>query len=107
MMPKVNFIEHNGTEHVVDATSGDSVMQSAINNLIPGINADCGGECSCGTCHVIVNSSWIERVGKPNDSEDSMLSLNPDRHPNSRLSCQIEVSNSLDGIIIELPEFQY
>ena len=106
-MPKINFIEHNGAEHTVEAVNGDSMMQSAINNLIPGISADCGGECSCGTCHVVIESSWIEKVGGPNNTEEAMLSLNPDRQSTSRLSCQIEISDNLDGIIIKLPEFQY
>ena len=106
-MPKINFIEHNGEQHTVEAASGDSIMQSAINNLIPGISADCGGECSCGTCHVIIEPTWLEKVGSPDKTEEAMLSLNPDRKPHSRLSCQIKVSDNIDGIIVQLPEFQY
>ena len=106
-MPKINFIEHNGEQHTVEAASGDSIMQSAINNLIPGISADCGGECSCGTCHVIIEPTWIEKVGSPDKTEEAMLSLNPDRQTHSRLSCQIKVSDNIDGIIVRLPEFQY
>ena len=106
-MPLIKFIEHDGTEHDVQASNGDSIMITAINNLVPGIDADCGGECSCATCHVIVDNAWTEKVGSPSENEDAMLDLNPDREENSRLSCQIEVSDDLDGIIINLPEFQY
>lgn len=106
-MPLIKFIEHDGTKHDVEANNGDSIMITAINNLVPGIDADCGGECSCATCHVIVDSAWTERVGNLGETEDAMLDLNPDREEHSRLSCQIKVSDDLDGIIINLPEFQY
>ncbi len=106
-MAKIKFIEHNGTEHEVDAPNGTSVMNAAVDNLVPGIDADCGGECSCATCHVVVDPAWIAKVGKPSDQEESMLDLNPDREENSRLSCQIEVSDDLDGLVVQLPEFQY
>jgi len=106
-MPKITFIEFNGNEHVVDAENGHSVMSSALDNLVPGIDADCGGECSCATCHVVVNDDWMEIVGQPSDSEESMLDLNPDREQNSRLSCQISVADNLDGLVVNLPEFQY
>lgn len=106
-MPKITFIEHNGTQHTVDAQVGQSVMQAAMDNLVPGIDADCGGECSCATCHVMVNSDWLAKVGAPNDAEDSMLDLNPEREQNSRLSCQMTVSDELDGLIVDLPEFQF
>jgi len=106
-MPLIKFIEHDGTVHDIQANNGDSIMLTAINNLVPGIDADCGGECSCATCHVIVDSAWTEKVGTTDENEDAMLDLNPDRKENSRLSCQIEVSEELDGIVINLPEFQY
>ncbi len=105
-MPTITYIEHDGTEHVVEAENGSSVMRGAVDNGIPGIDADCGGECSCATCHVIVTNAWMEVVGRPNDTEESMLDLNPEREPNSRLSCQIVVSDALDGLIVNLPEFQ-
>ena len=82
-------------------------MNAALDNLVPGIDADCGGECSCATCHVIVDPAWIGVVGKPSEQEESMLDLNPDREPNSRLSCQIPVSDAIDGLVVQLPEFQY
>jgi 2Fe-2S ferredoxin len=106
-MPKITFVEHNGTQHTVDAESGKSVMQAAMDSLVPGIDADCGGECSCATCHVMVNADWLAKVGAPNDAEDSMLDLNPERAENSRLSCQLTVSEDLDGLIVDLPEFQF
>ena len=105
-MPKITFIEHNGTEHQVDADVGSSVMRAAIDNLVPGIDADCGGECSCATCHVYVDSAWMDKVGRPEDREESMLDLNPEREQNSRLSCQIPVTDALDGLKVTVPEFQ-
>jgi len=106
-MPKIKFIEHNGTEHLVEAETGKSIMLNAVENLIPGIDADCGGECSCATCHVIVSEDWSGKTGSPSDAENSMLDMNPDRENHSRLSCQIEMTEDLDGIVIQLPEFQY
>ena len=105
-MAKIRFIEFNGTEHTVDAHQGQSVMQAAIDNGVPGIDADCGGECSCATCHVIVADDWFEKVGGPGENEESMLDLNPERDPHSRLSCQIPVTEDLDGLVVNLPEFQ-
>lgn len=106
-MPRITFIQFDGTERVIDAETGASVMNVAIDNLIVGIDADCGGECSCATCHVIVSPDWIDIVGSPSEREDSMLDLNPDREQNSRLSCQIEVIDELEGLVVHLPEFQY
>ena len=106
-MPKITFVEHNGTQHTVEAESGKSVMQAAMDSLVPGMDADCGGECSCATCHVMVNADWLAKVGAPNDAEDSMLDLNPERAENSRLSCQLTISDDLDGLIVDLPEFQF
>jgi len=106
-MPSVKFIEHNGTEHVVEGNNGDSLMVIATSNLVPGIDADCGGECSCATCHVLVDSEWLPKLGAISETEESMLDLNPDREPSSRLSCQIHMSDDLAGIVINLPEFQY
>ncbi|MEX0942285.1 MAG: 2Fe-2S iron-sulfur cluster-binding protein [Pseudomonadales bacterium] len=106
-MTKIKFIQHDGTETVVEAVNGMSVMNAAIDNLVPGIDADCGGECSCATCHVVVDDTWFGIVGKPSEQEESMLDLNPDREANSRLSCQIEVTDELEGLVVQLPEFQY
>ncbi len=105
-MAKIRFIGFDGTEYAVDAVDGQSVMQSAIDNAVPGIDADCGGQCSCATCHVIVDAAWIDVVGRPGEREEEMLDLNPERDANSRLSCQIPVRDELDGLIVRLPEFQ-
>ena len=105
-MPKITFITHDGEEHVVDADNGMSVMNAAIDNLVPGIDADCGGECSCATCHVYVNEEWMGVVGTPADREEEMLDLNPEREASSRLSCQIPVRDELDGLVVKVPEFQ-
>ena len=106
-MPKITYIEHDGTTHEVDAAVGTTVMNAALDNLVPGIDADCGGECSCATCHVMVQGEWMKVVGQPGETEESMLDLNPERQENSRLSCQIPVTEELDGLVVQLPEFQF
>ena len=106
-MLQVKFIEFNGTEHVVDTANGESIMAAATGNLVPGIDADCGGECSCATCHVLIDADWQAKLEPRSDQEESMLDLNPDRTAESRLSCQIKMSDELDGIVVNLPEFQY
>jgi 2Fe-2S ferredoxin len=106
-MASVTFIEHNGTEYVVEAEIGKSLMQTALDNLVPGIDADCGGECSCATCHVMVDEAWLGKLTSLADSEDAMLDLNPERESNSRLSCQIAMTEELDGLVVRLPEFQF
>ena len=106
-MPTIKYIEHDGTEHQVEAEVGVTLMQSALDNGVPGIDGDCGGECSCATCHVMVVEKWTSTLGGPNDSEEEMLDLNPERLFNSRLSCQIEITDELDGLVVELPEFQF
>ncbi len=106
-MPKITYIEHDGTEHNIDADVGSTVMNAALDNLVPGIDADCGGECSCATCHVMVAENWMPKVGQPSEAEESMLDLNPERQSNSRLSCQIPVTDELDGLVVQLPEFQF
>ena len=105
-MPTIKFIEHNGTEHVVEAEAGTSVMNAAFNNLVPGIDADCGGQCSCATCHVIVTDGWFAKVGPPSAKEESMLDMNPERAGQSRLSCQIQITDALDGLVVQLPQYQ-
>lgn len=106
-MPHIKFIEFNGTEHDIEADLGESIMVAATSNLVPGIDADCGGECSCATCHVIIPDEWLAKLDPSSETEESMLDLNPDRTGNSRLSCQIPMSDELDGIVVNLPEFQY
>jgi len=108
-MPRVTYIEHNGTEHRVDLPLGRSVMRGAVDNNIPGIDADCFGECACATCHVYVDPAWLDRTGlpAPGSQEASMLSFAAVGQPNSRLSCQIAMREDLDGLIVRMPEGQH
>lgn len=106
-MPKITFVQFSGDKTTIDADNGISVMNVALDNLVPGIDADCGGECSCATCHVLIEEDWMPKVGEASEQENSMLDLNPDREARSRLSCQITVADELDGLIVNLPEFQY
>ena len=106
-MAKITYIEFNGTEHVVDAKPGMTVMEGAVKNMIPGIDAECGGACACATCHVYIDEAWTEIVGKPEEMEEDMLDFGFDVRDNSRLSCQITVSDELDGLIVRLPEQQF
>ena len=108
-MPKVTYIEHNGTAHHVEVPVGLSVMRGAVNNGVPGIDADCGGECACATCHVYVDSAWLDEIGTPvpGSQEASMLSFAAEGKPNSRLSCQIAMRDELDGLIVRMPQGQH
>lgn len=103
---KVTLIAHDGERHEVDAEAGTSLMDIAVNSMVPGIDGDCGGECACGTCHVKVAAEWFERTGTPSADEVEMLSMTPERGDTSRLACQISMSEELDGLVVELPEFQ-
>ena len=105
-MPKITLVEYSGASHSIDAESGKSLMQNAVDNGVPGIDADCGGACACGTCHVFVDEDWLAATGEPDAMEEAMLGMRPDRTAQSRLSCQIEVSEDLDGMVVRLPEFQ-
>ncbi|MEP5567223.1 MAG: 2Fe-2S iron-sulfur cluster-binding protein [Halioglobus sp.] len=105
-MPKITLVEFNGADHTIDAEVGKSLMLNAIDNGVPGIDADCGGACACGTCHVFLEQRWMETAGDSNPLEDSMLSMRPDREEVSRLSCQIEVTDAMDGMIVRMPEYQ-
>ncbi|MGR3570414.1 2Fe-2S iron-sulfur cluster-binding protein [Brevirhabdus sp.] len=106
-MAKITYIEHNGTEHVVDVANGMTVMEGARDNNIPGIEADCGGACACSTCHVYVDPAWVDRLPAKEDMEEDMLdfAFEPDTE-RSRLTCQIKVSDALDGLIVKMPEKQ-
>jgi len=106
-MPKIIFIEHSGVEHEVDSEVGRSVMQAATDNFVPGIVADCGGSCSCGTCHGFVDSRWIAKIPEPQADERSLLEGLVDTEPNSRLTCQIIVAPALDGMVVRLPKSQF
>lgn len=105
-MPQVTFIDPDGTEHVVQAPAGRTLMQVAVANGVSGILGDCGGSCSCATCHGYVDPLWADRLPKITETEEDMLDGVPERRAESRLCCQIPLSDSLDGIVIRLPDEQ-
>ena len=105
-MAKITYIEHDGTEHTAEVDTGLTVMEGAVKNMIPGIDADCGGACACATCHVFVDPAWAEKTGDRSSMEESMLDFADGVQDNSRLSCQIKVSDELDGLIVRMPEEQ-
>jgi 2Fe-2S ferredoxin len=105
-MAKITYIDFEGTERTFDVANGSSVMQGAIDNGVPGIDADCGGECACATCHVYVEGDWFGKVGDRGEMEDSLLEFAEAPQDNSRLSCQIEVSDALEGLVVRTPEHQ-
>jgi len=106
-MPKITYIEHDGTAHTVDVAEGLSVMEGAVNNGVPGIDADCGGACACATCHVYVDPAWEAKTGEKNESEAAMISFANGVEPNSRLSCQITFTAELDGLVVRMPAGQH
>jgi ferredoxin, 2Fe-2S len=106
-MAKITYIEFNGAEHTLDIKPGLSVMEGAIKNNVPGIDADCGGACACATCHVYVDPAWIEKTGVASEMEQSMLEFAENVEPNSRLSCQIKIGETLDGLVVRMPESQH
>ena len=105
-MPKITYIEHNGKKHTVDVANGLSIMEGAIQNNIPGIDADCGGAMACATCHVYVKEEWFNNLPQKEQGEEDMLDMAFEPKKNSRLSCQIIVSIELDGIVVDLPKKQ-
>jgi 2Fe-2S ferredoxin len=106
-MAKITYIEHNGTEHVVDVANGLTVMEGARDNGVPGIEADCGGACACSTCHVYVAGDWVEKLPAKEAMEADMLDFAWEPDPvRSRLTCQIQVTDAVDGLVVHLPEKQ-
>jgi ferredoxin, 2Fe-2S len=105
-MPKITFIDQEGTERTVEAELGATVMETAINNDVPGILATCGGSCSCATCHVYVDEEWFDQLPDPSLDEQDMLDTAHDLEPNSRLSCQITVTEEIDGLVVKTPPRQ-
>jgi 2Fe-2S ferredoxin len=105
-MTKITFIDAAGQARTVEAEDGSTVMETALKNSVPGIEAECGGACACATCHVYVDESWIERLGKAEQMEEDMLDFAFDVRPTSRLSCQIKVRPELDGLTVSTPEKQ-
>ena len=105
-MPTITYIAHDGTKYEVEAKVGATVMETAVRNGVPGIEAECGGSCSCATCHVYVDEAWAEKTGEPEAMEEDMLDFAQDANETSRLSCQIKVTDELDGLVVRIPEFQ-
>jgi 2Fe-2S ferredoxin len=106
IMPKLIIIENDGTRHELDAAPGSTVMDNAIRNSINGILAECGGACACATCHVYVDDAFADKAGKPDPMEEDMLDFAYDVRPTSRLSCQIRMTDALDGLTVHIPEKQ-
>lgn len=105
-MPKITYIDAAGASRTVEASTGATVMETAVKNSIPGIEAECGGACACATCHVYVDDAWIEKTGKAQPMEDDMLDFAFEVKPTSRLSCQIKVTEALDGLVVRTPAKQ-
>ena len=106
-MAKIKYIEHSGTEHEIDVANGLTVMEGAVQNDIQGIDADCGGGMACATCHVYVNEEWFDKLSKKEDGEEDMLDFAFEVKESSRLSCQITVDDTLDGLVVSIPEKQF
>lgn len=105
-MTKITIVAHDGTRFDIEAANGSTVMENAVRNSVPGIEAECGGACACATCHVYVDPAWTDRVGSPEAMEEDMLDFAFDVRPTSRLSCQIKVTADLDGLVVQVPEKQ-
>jgi len=106
-MPKITFITPDGERHDVEVESGYSVMEAAINNNIDGIVAECGGACACATCHSYIDEAWVQKMPEMDDMEDSMLDAAYDRRDNSRLTCQLEMKDEWDGLVVHVAENEY
>lgn len=106
-MPKITYVDATGQERTVEGKTGMSVMETAIKNDIPGIDADCGGACACATCHVYVDQEWLPKLEEQQAMEQSMLDFAENVQPNSRLSCQIKITEELDGLKVTTPESQH
>jgi 2Fe-2S ferredoxin len=106
-MVKVTYIEHDGTEHVVDVQTGMSLMEGAVWNYVPGILADCAGDCGCATCHVYVDEAWRSKTGETSSQERYTLRFALEVSDNSRLSCQIRITEDLEGLVVHIPERQF
>ena len=104
-MPKITYINHDGAQHTVEAEVGSTVMETAVRNLVPGIEAECGGACACATCHVYVDDAWASKTGEPSHMEEDMLDFAFDVKPTSRLSCQIDLDEVDTDLTIEIPKY--
>jgi 2Fe-2S ferredoxin len=106
-MPKITYIADDGTSRTVDVPVGWTVMEGAVKNRVPGIDADCGGACACATCHVYVDASWFDKLPPREDMEQSMLDFAQEVKQNSRLSCQLQVTAAMDGLVVKTPKTQH
>ena len=106
-MAKIKYVEFDGREHEVEVKPGLSVMEGAVKNNVPGIDADCGGACACATCHVYVDEAWADKTGTASAMEESMLDVAEEVQPNARLSCQIRVTDALNGLVVRMPQSQH
>ena len=105
-MAKIKYIEHNGKSHTINVANGLSIMEGAVQNNIPGIDADCGGSMACATCHVYVKEEWFDKLPKKEDGEEDMIDMAYEPNKFSRLSCQLTVSDELEGLVVNLPAKQ-
>jgi len=105
-MPKITYIEHKGKSHTLEVANGLTVMEGAVQNNIPGIDADCGGSCACATCHVYVDEKWFDKLKKKESTEEDMLDMAFEPKKFSRLTCQIVVTDELDGLVVKMPSKQ-
>lgn len=105
-MTKITIVAFDGTRFDLDAANGSTVMENAVRNSVPGIEAECGGACACATCHVYIDDAWAEKVGPPTPMEEDMLDFAYEVKPTSRLSCQIKMTDALDGLVVNVPERQ-
>jgi len=106
-MPQITFIEHDGTIHEIAVVNGTTIMEAAIDNGVPGIDADCGGQCACATCHVFIKGDWAAKISARSEMEETMLELAEGVTEFSRLACQIPMADVLDGLSVQLPEAQH
>jgi ferredoxin, 2Fe-2S len=106
-MPKVTFVAFTGVAHTVEVPIGTTLMRAATDNRVPGIDGDCGGNCACATCHIYVDPIWSDRLGARSATEEDMLNIVAEPRGNSRLACQIELTDALNGLIVSLPEAQH
>lgn len=106
-MPRVTYIDFDGTEWVTELRLGQTLMEGAVQNKIAAVVGDCGGLCACSTCHVYVDDAWVEACGTVSELEAGMLDFALETRPNSRLSCQISITEALDGLVVRLPERQF
>lgn len=106
-MPKVTYIEHDGSEHIIEVDTGSNLMEGAVNSGVPGIDAECGGACSCATCHIYVDEAWLDKLPPCSDMEAAMLECAVgEGQKGSRLACQITMEDVLNGLVLRIPEFQ-